>query len=69
MLPTLDSVQAYSITTVACVRADWLRTGTEVQEDPSGQYQRPIHTALRNTWRLIRTVTFVETLPYLRHFQ
>ena len=43
VLPTSDSVHAYWTTNIAtCVRADWLPTFTEVQEDPSVQYQRPI---------------------------
>ena len=41
---------------------------TGAQEVPSVQYQGPIRTALRNTWRPIRTVTFVEPLPFLRRF-
>ena len=39
VLPTLDSVQAYWITKVACVCADWLPTCTDAQGDPSVQYQ------------------------------
>ena len=41
---------------------------TGAQEVPSVQYQGPIRTALRNTWRPICTVTFVEPLPFLRRF-
>ena len=41
---------------------------TGAQEFPSVRYQWPIRTALRNTWRPIRTVTFVEPLPFLRRF-
>ena len=68
MLPTLDSVPIYWITKVACIRVEWFPRRTGAQEDPSVQYQKPLRTALRNTWRPIRTVTFVEPLSFLRHF-
>ena len=57
-----------TLTKVACMRAEWLPTCTGAQEDPSAQYQGPIRTALRNTRRPTHTVTFVEPLPFLRHF-
>ena len=68
VLPTLSSVPTNWITKVACMRAEWLPTCTGAQEDPSVQYQGPIRTALRNTRRPTHTVTFVEPLPFLRHF-
>ena len=50
------------------MHAQWLPSCSGAQEDPSAQYQGPIRTALRNTWRPIRTVTFVAPLTFLRRF-
>ena len=37
------------------MRAKWLPTYPGAREHPSVKYQRPFRTALRNTWRAIRS--------------
>ena len=63
----MGSVPRYWITKVASIRAaEWLPTCTGAQSDHSvHRYQGLLHTALRNTWKLPHTVTFIEPQSFL----